>query len=692
MPATSFTTKVGSTSDVRPSKSEVVVVSEPETGAQLRTKGRLYLLCEVAGPGSPTTGMQVAREVADLTKQEYYYDLSGGIEVSLRRALRQANRRAYQKLKEGRARISLHIACAVVVNNEIYGSRVGAAQVFLVRRARLFLPGDEPGELADFVHRTSAREAASLGTDGDVVPKVWRQTIEPGDTLIIAASALIDGLGAEALKSAAVTLHPRAAADHIHNRAVADGVEGSDAALFVELTQSAGAAARVASAPASLKEPTEVVIAETIRSRIDAIWRHRQRIGGLVKTAASPVASAATKGVAVGLELMPKRGATLPRHPDTARQRSLRQRRAVTSLAVVLLLAAVGVGGLAYRDYESNRAGRDYQNAVLSAEDSLASAHRLADRKPPDPAGARARIAAALAKVDEASRSPLAEKGRLDALRADAALLEDRLDGVVIDLDRIAAGSKPLQIIGNVNGLYVADPGAGRLWRIFGDPLQTGVVMQRGDKGVGAPSLLTWQSDVLFVLDDSRKIWRAEGNQVNDVTPDDNTIWKSTTAIAVFTQNLYVLDAASGQLWKHESPDSISFTKGTAYLATPLVPNTAASLAIDGDVWIVTTTNEIQRFRRNPLALTAGRVDFTPKWQGETVRPAAIQAVNGQTNIYVLDPAARYVVQLSRDGRELLRVALPPTLAAATAFYVSEGSRVAYTVHGSKIVATSLDR
>src|SRR5207249_3669252 len=184
---------------------------------------------------------------------------------------------------------------------------------------------------------------------------------------------------------------------------------------------------------------------------------------------------------------------------------------------------------------------------------------------------------------------------------------------------------------------------------------------------VGAPSLLTWQSDVLFVLDDSRKIWRAEGNQVNDVTPDDNTIWKSTTAIAVFTQNLYVLDAASGQLWKHESPDSISFTKGTAYLATPLVPNTAASLAIDGDVWIVTTTNEIQRFRRNPLALTAGRGDFTPKWQGETVRPAAIQAVNGQTNIYVLDPAARYVVQLSRDGRELLRVALPPTLAAPPA-------------------------
>src|SRR5207245_11061530 len=44
---------------------------------------------------------------------------------------------------------TLHCACAVVVNNELYAARIGTAQVFLVRRARLFLPGDEPGELAD---------------------------------------------------------------------------------------------------------------------------------------------------------------------------------------------------------------------------------------------------------------------------------------------------------------------------------------------------------------------------------------------------------------------------------------------------------------------------------------------------------------------------------------------------------------
>lgn len=690
MAAAFFITKVGSTSDVRTSRSDVVIVHEPDIGSTLRTKGRLYLLCEASAPGP---GVAVAREVAELVKQDYFYDLSGGIEVSLRRALRQANRRAAQRMKEQHATYTLHMACAVVINNEIYGTRVGAAQVFLVRRARLFLPGDEPGELADFVHRTTVRDATSLGHEPDVVPKVWRQTIEPGDTLIVASSALIDGLGAETLKNAAVTLHPRAAAEHIHNQALADGVAGSDGAIFVEMDVASGAAARLVADPTPQSPPDEVAIAESIRTRVDSVWRHRPRIGGLVRIVTAPVSAAATKGVAVGLELMPKRDTALPhRHPDTARERSRRQRRAVTGLALILLVVASAVGALAYRDYESTRAEREYQVVIVSAEATLASAHRLVDRKPPDPEGARAKIAQAQAQLGEADRSPLADRDHIAALRADAAALIDRLDGVVVDLARLVPGARPTQIIGNTNGLYIADPGAARLWRVFGDPVQSAAVLLRGTKGVGAPALVAWQSDVLYGLDDARKLWRAEGDQVRDVTPADNVTWKSPSAIAVFAENLYVLDASSGQLWKHESADGISFGKASPYLATALPGNTTQSLAVDGDVWIVTNTSEVMRFRRNPLATTASRVDFTIRWQAEAAHPAAIQAVSGQTNIYLLDATGRSVVQLTRDGRELLRIALPATLTPPSAFYVSEVSRVAYTVHGSKVVATSLDR
>ncbi len=216
--------------------------------------------------------------------------------------------------------------------------------------------------------------------------------------------------------------------------------------------------------------------------------------------------------------------------------------------------------------------------------------------------------------------------------------------------------------------------------------------MQRGSAGVGAPTLVAYQGDVLFSLDDARRVWRAEGDQVKDVTPQDKETWKSATAIGIFTSNLYVLDAVTGQLWKHESPDTLAFATAVPYLATTVPANAATSLAIDGDVWIVTNTGEILRYRRNPLLTTAQRVDFAPRWQAEPIRPTAIQAVSTQTNIYLLDAQTRSVVQMGRDGRELLRISLPATLPPATAFYVSEASRVAYTLHGTKLVSTSLDR
>src|SRR5438477_10325378 len=372
----SLATKIGTTAELRPGTPDVIVPSEPTLGATLRTKGRFYFLCQVARQQSTNSGADIAREVADLAKQEYYYDLSAGIEVSLRKALRQANRRAAQRLRDQRGRLVLHCACAVVVNNELYAARIGTAQVFLVRRARLFLPGEEPGELADFVHRTTTREAASLGGVADVLPDVWRQSVEPGDTLILAAGALVEGLGAEALKNAAVTLHPRPAAEHVHNRAVADGVTGSVAALFIEISASTSAAARVTAEPEVTVEPTEVVIADTIRSRVDAMWRHRPHIAEAITHAAAPATKAVGKTVAVGFELMPRRAPALPRRPDSARDRSRRQRRAASFLAVGLLLVAGVIGGLACRGFAANRVAGDYPVAVLE----VGSAGRRAPR------------------------------------------------------------------------------------------------------------------------------------------------------------------------------------------------------------------------------------------------------------------------------------------------------------------------
>ena len=692
----SLATKIGTTAELRPGAPDVIVASEPTLGATLRTKGRFYFLCEVARQQG-NAGGDVAKEVADLARQEYYYDLSAGIEVSLRKALRQANRRAAQRLRDQRGRVTLHCACAVVVNNELYAARIGGAQVFLVRRARLFLPGDEPGELADFVHRTTTREAESLGGIADVLPDVWRQSVEPGDTLILASGALVEGLGAEALKNAAITLHPRAAAEHINNQAVADGLVGSAAAIFIEVTAATGAAGRVAPEPPS-PEATEVLIAEGIRSRFESIWRRRPKVTQAIGAAAVPAAKAMGKTVAVGFELMPRRAPPLPRRPDTARERSRRQRRAASLLAVLLLLVAGGIGTLAYRDYQQNRVTGDYTLAVLGIEGDISAAERAADRTPPDNELARQRLDRARANLDEAARSPAADQTKVAALRDQISAIDDRITGVIVDLARVTGtdgrpigpGAKPTALVGTANGLYAADPGAGRLWRIFGDPTQVASVLTRGTIGVAGPRLVSNLGEVVYSLDDQKHLWRAEGTGVADVTPADSATWKTVDALAVFVANLYVLDATSGQVWKHESFPGTPFQKAVGYLTEPIPTGTGRSLAVDQDIWIVTTQGEILRFRRLTTSFTASRVDFTPRWTGVAVKPTAVQAIDVQRAIYFLDAPNRVVVQMSRDGGELARYPLPSNLPEPSAFYVSEGARTIFSIHGSKVVATEL--
>lgn len=364
----------------------------------------------------------------------------------------------------------------------------------------------------------------------------------------------------------------------------------------------------------------------------------------------------------------------------------------MTSLAILLLLAATGVGALAYRDYEANRASREYQLAMINAQDLIASANRLVERRPPDLDAARERLVSANAKLDEAGRAPFADAEHIARLRADIAALRDRIDNVILDLARHVTGVRLAQAAGNTFGLFVTDPGSGRLWLVFGDPLERAALLERGVKGVGSPVQLALQDGAAYVLDDGGKLWRREGDQVVDVTPADREKWKAPSAIAVFTDNLYVLDAETGQLWKHESNDGVRFGPAIGYLSAPLAPNTARALAIDGDVWIVTSAGEVQRFRRSSLVATAARVDFVPRWEGTAPRANAIQAIDIQRSIYVLDSVGKLVVQLTRDGREIARFALPPDLPPASGFYVSETLQVAYTLHGTKIVATSTAR
>ncbi|MBI2773055.1 MAG: hypothetical protein HYX56_00980 [Chloroflexi bacterium] len=687
MRTASFVTTVGTIGTSTDGR-DVVITHEPETGATLRTRGRFYLVCEIDPPSRGAS--EIAGEIAEIVRHEYYYDLSAGVEVGLRRALRKANRRAAQLIREQRGRLHLHLACAVVVNNEVYAARIGSAQVFLVRHARLFLPGDEPGELADFVHRTTTREAASVGAETDLLPEVWRQIVEAGDTIVLAAGSLVETIGAEALKNAAITLHPRAAARHVRDRAVAEGITGSTASVFIEVVPAAGAAARLGGGPDVSPPPAEVVIAESIRSRADTVVRVLPRPGRMLAAITRPLTALLTRVVGVGLELMPRKHAALPRRPESARLRTRRAQRLTSLLAVLLLLVVGGIGYAVVRDYEANQVVNDYRLAVIDVETDMASARSFASRNDTDRAWQK--VDAARQRLAVAASFPGADATRLAQLRDEIAGIEDKLSGVIIDLSKVASGAAPVDLTQTVNGLYAADPGAGRLWRIFGDPLQTGVVLQRGGGlAIGTPVAVTSVDAALLTLDDARKLWKAEGNTVKEVAIPKTDTWKSATDLATFAGNVYVLDGASGQLWRYEEDFSGKLAGPVAFLPQPLTADSARGLAVDGDIWIL-AGGELQRYRRQGTDRVLTRLPLTIQWIGTPLRPTHIQALESQRSLWLVDAPARILVQVTRDGREVARFALPERLAPPTAFFVSEGQRLAYTVHGAKVSTTDLTR
>jgi hypothetical protein len=682
----SFMTTVGSTGAGRDGR-DVILTHEPETGATLRTRGRAYLLCEVDPPSQ--RGREIAAEVIELARHEYYYDLSAGIEVALRRALRKANRRASQLVRELRGRVALHAAVAVVVNNEVYAARIGKAHVFLVRHARLFLPGDEPDELADFVHRTTTRQASSLGAEPDLLPLVWRQTIDAGDTVLLASGSVVDALGAEALKNAAITLHPRAAAEHIHNRFVAEAASGSDATIFIEVAPSSGAAARVASG-AEAVEAIEVEIAETIRSRMDTVLRHRPRPTRILAAIVRPFARAFGRAVAVALELLPRRRTALPKRGESARRRTARVQRLTTLLALLLVFVTIGIARVVVEDFQANQVVNDYRLAIVSVETDIAASRSFAGRE--DTERAWEKLDAASTRLTVAARSPAADSVRVTQLRDEIRALEDRLNDVLIDLAKLAPTSAPVRLTQTPAGLYAADPAAGRLWRLFDEePIQAGVVLQRGQRGVTTPLAVVPQGEALLTIDDGRKLWRAEGNTVVEVPLPGSETWKGVTDLATFAGNVYILDGPSGQLWRYEPDFQGKLDGPVPFLPAPLPADAARGLAVDGDIWILTSSGELQRYRRQGLDRALTRLPFEPRWTSPP-RLVRVQAIETQRWLWLLDASSKTVIQLGRDGREIARFPLPQRLAEPTAFFVSEGQQVAYTVHGSKIAATDVSR
>jgi hypothetical protein len=680
-----FGTRVGISVGDPQRPTHVAVVREPETGAMLRTKGRFYALVEV--DGRLPNAREVAREAAELTRDEYYYDQTGGIDVSLRRAVAQANRRVHQKLRTG----ALQFACAVLCRDELFVLRAGAVETLVVRRARLFVPGQLPGELVDHAFREETERSAPLGEQGEVLAAVWRGRAEPGDTVLLVGSGLAASVDLEELKNAVLTLHPAAAAKQVHDRFASEAGRGAAALLIVEVA-AAGAAPRLRAEPTpAASDPEAAAIAERIRDRLDLAWGRRPRIGRVLVPPLSAIAGAISFPAAVMRELLPHARLPLPRATETAAFRAARRRRMTIVLAVLAILVSGGVLALAYSDFEDANERARFNQAILEAERDIAAARDAASKEPPNITLARTELEQAEQRLAQAAEAKRADPRRIEELRAEIASLREKVTSVITDLAKVDAQSKPLQLDFTGAGLWVTDAGAGRLYRIGLDGGHA-VVAQKGQSGMGAPHLLATLAEVVYVMDENGKLFRVDTRGIREIAIRDRR-FSQPVDFEVFVNNLYVLDRASGQVWKYE-PSADGQYNGNAipFLAQPLGPNAVRALAVDGDVWVTTDEGELFRFRRPPGSATAARLDFTIRWTGERARAVGLQVREEEQELFLLDATARRVVVVGRDGRERSRVALPAELPEPQSFAVVHGGLVIITLHSAQLARTDAPR
>lgn len=213
---------------------------------------------------------------------------------------------------------------------------------------------------------------------------------------------------------------------------------------------------------------------------------------------------------------------------------------------------------------------------------------------------------------------------------------------------------------------------------------KSGEMVASGAELTGAMALVM-DGDLTYAETD-QGIVRAGGNDKKPalVIPKPDQ-WKVPTAITTFDGNVYVLDTGAGRIWKY-IPSGNSFSDTREYLNPDAFPDLshATSIAVDGSVWIGTTSGNILKF-------TQGREET---FQATGIDPpfsAAVRVITDDTmnNLYVLDIQGKRIVVLAKDGTYIAQYAWDESKGIAD-FAVSEKARSILLVSEGKIFAIPL--
>ena len=722
-----------------PDARDLVRFRQPTSGAEVRTKGSLFLLAQVTG-GDAALG-RAAAEALEAIERDYYYDLSAGATGAITKALAGANRLLYHQ----RARLGLgkrggvSVVGLVVRGREGHLAKLGPAAAVIVRQGRMFELPPPPSVEEEDPRVREKRVADSLGEALEIQPYTWQGELAADDRLALVSRNLAQVVGVEEVQRALSTLRPAAAVEHLHQLFLIRGGSGSDGLLAIELVELAATAATHQLEPV---HPDEELAGLPDRSPVplaDAIGQFLHRCGDAIDAAQAAVARGLLIGVNMLLAFVPRRHAHYPTSiPRTAlREESRRRRLGLVGIVAVAALLAAGANVASLPNPHPTDAILRASIARTAIGDALGllgtveervNGRDLVDR---DPRRADRLLEQSLAAVERASAAGVASSS-LDPLRT---RVERGLDAVfavariregttVADLATAFTDVNPTDMVLASDGsLWVAEVGRGRVIRVDPGTGQSTVVYRSGQEidgaTAGAPWMIASAATDVVLIDRARQAWRFDlAEQVPHrlglpglatISPDTRlfSALQHRPPLEIF--NLYLVDATSGEVLKWTPGDVIPVrypAPPTSFLVKrPDLPAAdARDLMVDVNLWLLHASTVTRVNFGTPLSQQEYSLDPPPD---ASLRPtldyrSIDSATIGDRGLfYVYDAANARILSFQRADGAFIRQWLAPrtgptaglldsvlTLSVAS---VADGPPVAYLLTRTRVVRVVLE-
>ena len=159
--------------------------------------------------------------------------------------------------------------------------------------------------------------------------------------------------------------------------------------------------------------------------------------------------------------------------------------------------------------------------------------------------------------------------------------------------------------------------------------------------------------DIIFIYLDDQKILSLDAAKDTvgkaQLASDPNKNWEKAVALNAYTNNIYLLDPESGEVWKHSELDN-GFSEGADYLNTKNVSlKNGVDLTIDGNIYILNKDATVAKFTRGSFDQDF-KIQPIPTPYDKISDPRSIFTDQDTNYIYIFDKSGNRIIRFDKTG------------------------------------------